>query len=53
MIINFFRILPGGNDTVIVTSPVSALEKSSIASFIMKKFVAVEQVGYLSQKVSF
>lgn len=48
MIINFFRILPGGNDTIIVTSPVSALERSSIASLIIKKLVGVEQVGYLS-----
>lgn len=49
MIINFTKLSPGGNDTIIVQSAVPAAERAEIARTLMSSpYVGGEQVGYLT-----
>lgn len=49
MIIDFTKLSPGGNDTIIVQSPVPAAERAGIARTLMSSpYVGGEQVGYLT-----
>jgi len=49
MTINFTKLSPGGNDTIIVQSPVPADERATLARTLMSSpYVGGEQVGYLT-----
>jgi len=49
MIIDFTKLSPGGNDTIIVQSAVPATERAGIARTLMSSpYVGGEQVGYLT-----
>lgn len=49
MKINFAKLSPGGNDTILVRSPVEKQRRADIARIIMSdKYLQAEQVGYLS-----
>lgn len=52
MPITFTKLSPGGNDTIIVTSPVPASKRASLARVLMSDDVGAEQVGYLSYPVT-
>jgi len=48
MTINFIKLSPGGNDTIIVESAVPVSERASIARRLMSNYIGADQVGYVS-----
>ena len=49
MIVDFTKLSPGGNDTIIVQSPVPAAKRATLARTLMSnQYVGGEQVGYLT-----
>ena len=48
MTINFMKLSPGGNETIIVESAVPASERASTARRLMSNIIGADQVGYMS-----